>query len=123
MRSNGGTTTPHGSTAPGIREQYVWFHRFGYVRIRDLVRVAAIVFVVLTAIVTLLTNDLVTLVFLGILALVTLRFASFERYIDPGRRVTVFADGGLYVAEHVGSGKTRHGATPEEALTSLRGVI
>lgn len=77
----------------------------------------------LTALISVLTNDPFTLVFLGILAVVALRFASIDRYVSPRRRVTMYTEGALFLAEHAGTGANRHGETPEDALANLDGVL
>lgn len=106
-----------------VWEQFVWFRQLGYVRIRDVVRGGTLVYVFLTALVTVLTSDPYTLVFLGMLAVIALRFASLERYVSPRRRVTLYTKGGLFIAEHRGTGANRRGETAEDALTNLDGVL
>lgn len=104
---------------PESSQQFVWVERFGYVRIQTLVRTAAISYVLLTAVVTVLTSDLLTLVFLGVLALLALPLASADRFVSPDRRVFVYTDEGFYIAEHLGTGIYRHGNTRAEALANL----
>lgn len=103
--------------------QFIWFRGLGYIRERDIIRSGAVVYVVLTAVITVLTSDLITVVFLGIIALLAFRFASIERYISPRRRVLIYSENGLYVAEHVDTGTTRHGTTALDALANLRSVV
>lgn len=99
-------------------ERLVWFQRLGYVRIRDLIRVAIFVYLFFAALVTFLTEDIITVVFLALFAIVVLNLATVDRF-SPRRRVNVYPEAGLYIAEHLGTGVVRHGETPEKALTAL----
>lgn len=122
VRSNSGGTARFEPGGHHVREQFVWFRRLGYVRIRDIVRIGALLYVLLTAVVTVLTSDLITLAFLGVLAVLALRYASIERYFYPRRRVNIYAEDELYIAEHVGTGTVRHGETSADALANLGGI-
>lgn len=114
MGTNSGVPSPSGS---GV--QFVWVDRVGYVRIRTFVRSVTVLYILITAVVTVLTSDLLTLVFLGVLALGALTFASPDRIVSPNRRVHVYSEDGFYIAEHLGTGKYRHGESQAEALANL----
>lgn len=114
MRTNSTEFSPSG---PGV--QFVWIDRIGYVRIRTLVRSVTVLYVLLTAVVTVLTSDFLTLVFLGAFALIALTLTSPDRFISPNKRVHVYSEDGFYIAEHLGTGKYRHGESQAEALANL----
>jgi hypothetical protein len=103
---------------PDSGEQFVWFQGIGYLRVRDLVRIATLTYLCIATLVIFLTEDLLSVVFLVLFAIVVITLATDDRY-SSRRRVNVYSDGGLYVAEYVGSGIFRHGETPAAALTAL----
>lgn len=105
------------------RVQFIRLDRFGYVRVRTLFRGGTVVYVLLTGIVTVLTSDLITLAFLGLLVVLVLAFSPVEQYFPMERRVAVHAEAGIYIAEHLGSGTTRHGTSQADALANLEGAI
>lgn len=113
----------NGTTDAQIWGEFLWVRRLGYLRISDVVRVMMLVYIVLTAIVTVVTTDLVTLGFLVLLAIPVLRKGWFVRFFPKSRLITVYTNEGMYVAKHKESGLTRHGETPEDALTNVTGVI
>lgn len=107
-----------GSRLSETGDQLVWWRSIGYVPFRDVVRVGVIGYVSLTAIVTILTSDILTLLFLALCGLIVLALADAERF-SPRRRVVVYPDGELFIAEHLGTDTLRHGKTPVEALSAL----
>lgn len=103
--------------------EFIWFRRLGYLRIGEVVRVMMLVYIVLTAIVTIVTSDLITLGFLVLLAIPILRKGWFVRFFPKTRTITVYMNEGIYVAKHKESGITRHGETPRDALMNITDVI
>lgn len=114
---------PNGTTGQPVWARFVRVRRIGYVRARTLARAAILIYVILTAVVTILTTDLLTVVFLVVVALLALRVTSVDRYVSPTRMVDMYSKEGLFIAEHVETGRTRHGETPSDALANLEDVI
>lgn len=108
---------------PDERVQLVKLDRFGYVRVRHLFLAGTLGYVLLTGLVTVITSDLITLAFLGLLVILALALSPVEEYFPIERRVIVYVKDGIYLAEHLGTGITRHGSSEADALAYLDGAI
>ena len=111
-------------TDPGsARERGLWTRQLGYVPLRTILRLGIVAYLVVVGLITLVTNDVFTILLVAVVSIVALKLVTSPRFIGPDRMVHLYEEGGVSVAVHETTDTIRHGRTPDEALAHLERAL
>ena len=123
MATPGRRANPALADDPILRAEFIRLQWLGYVRYHQMIVAGVIAFVALALIVAALPKTRFMAVVLGVVTLLSLGLAVIGTGIIHRQQVTIYTEGGLFIAEHRATGDVRHGETAEEALMGLSHVI